>query len=144
MTPLGIKKSAFTLIELLLAVFILEIGLLGIAGFYAYSATITRTARNETTAANLASGLLDEESAKSYDALTVGAPATPTPYSTATPNPFANFQKLIDISYLDSNLNASYTQTEANQNMKKITVTIYWTEVSSQKNYQIATIKAKH
>ena len=53
------NRRAFTLIEVLLAIFVLEIGLLGIAGFYTYSFKITKIARMETTAANLASRLLD-------------------------------------------------------------------------------------
>lgn len=72
------KQKGFTLIEVLLAIFILEIGLLGIAGFYASSIKIIKTARNETTASNLASGLLDEELAIAYDNLQVSSPE-PTP-----------------------------------------------------------------
>lgn len=134
---------AFTLVEILLAVFILEIGLLGIAGFYAYSFQITKSARNQTTAANLAQGLLDEQYASSFDNLTVGAGSS-MPYSTDPNSPFAIFQKKIDIAYLDNNLVASYTLTSTNQYMKQITVTIYWSETSGPKQFQIATIKAKH
>jgi len=134
-------KKAFTLIEILLAVFVLEIGLLGIASFYTYSFKITKTARNETIAANLASGLLDEVLENSYPNMVVGE-GNKTAYE-ATPNsPFANFQKKIDIAYIDSNLSASYLPPDTN--MKKITVTIYWTQDSGERSFQIASIKAKH
>ncbi|KKQ73683.1 MAG: hypothetical protein US94_C0028G0001, partial [Berkelbacteria bacterium GW2011_GWB1_38_5] len=63
-------KKAFTLIEILLAVFVLEIGLLGIVTFYSYAIQVTKIARNETTAANLASGILDNELSAAYDNLT--------------------------------------------------------------------------
>lgn len=137
------RCHGFTLIEIMLAVFILEIGLLGIAGFYGYSLNVTKMARNQTTAANLASGLLDEQLANSFDTIIVGEGAK-TAYSTEINNPFSNFSKKIDIAYIDQNLSASYTESEANKNMKKITVTIYWQEQETERSWQIATIKAKH
>ena len=126
------KRSSFTLIEVLLAIFILEIGLLGIAGFYASSFKITKTARNETIASNLASGILDEELAIAYDNL------TPVPLTTFN-SPFDNWQKKVDIAYVDANLTEQATDTH----MKKITVTIYWQETGGEKNFQIASIKAE-
>lgn len=134
-------KKAFTLVEIMLAVFILEIGLLGVAGFYAKSLNISRTARNETTAANLAAGLLDEQSANNYSNLAVGE-GTKTAYSTEINNPFSNFSKKVDIAYINTSLVASYA--EPDTNMKKITATVYWQENGAERNFQIATIKAKH
>lgn len=135
------KNRAFTLVEILLAVFILEIGLLGVAGFYAKSLNISRTARNETTASNLASGLLDEQLANNYSNLVV-AEGTKTNYSPDISNPFYSWQKKIDIAYINTNLVASYS--EPDTNMKKITVTVYWQENGAERNFQIATIKARH
>lgn len=134
-------KKAFTLVEILLAVFILEIGLLGVAGFYAKSLNISRSARNETTAANLAAGLLDEQSANNYSNLAVGE-GTKTAYSTEINNPFSNFSKKVDIAYINTSLVASYA--EPDTNMKKITATVYWQENGAERNFQMATIKAKH
>lgn len=133
------KRSSFTLIEVLLAVFILEIGLLGIAGFYASSSKITKTARNETTASNLASGILDEELAIAYDNLIVSL-GTKTRYTDDATSPFYNWQKKVDITYVDTNLSEQATETH----MKKITVTIYWQETGSQKSFQTASMKAEH
>lgn len=133
------KKKAFTLVEILIAIFVLEIGLLGIASFYAYSFKISKIARNETTAANLASGLLDDELTIVYDNLPVGA-GTKVRYSTDQANPFYEWYKKIDIAYIDSNLAESVSDT----NMKKITVTVYWQESGSEKSFQTASIKAKH
>lgn len=136
-------RRSFTLVEIILAVFILEIGLLGVSGFYAYSLNIAKIARNETTAANLAQGLLDEELAISFDNLAVGA-GTKTDYSVDPASPFANFQKQVDVAYIDASLTPSYTQIPTNENMKKITVTVFWPQNESEKSFQLATIKAKH
>ncbi len=143
------KRSSFTLIEVLLAVFILEVGLLGIAGFYASSIKIIKTARNETIASNLASGLLDEESAISYDNLVVSSPApAPAPYSDDLDNPFHNWNKQIVISLIDANLldvnQGGICTEELPCNMKQITVTISWKENGQDKSFKTASIKAKH
>ncbi len=94
------KRSSFTLVEVLLAIFVLEIGLLGIAGFYTYSFKITKIARMETTAANLASGLLDEQLANAYDNIAVGS-GERTPYSPDENDPFHTFDKKIDVTFVD-------------------------------------------
>ena len=132
------KRSAFTLIEVLLAVFILEIGLLGIAGFYASSLKITKTARNETIASNLASGILDEELAIAYDNLEVKTESGQ--YSNDPANPFYSWNYEIRTVYIDDNLAEQIVET----NMKKIVVTVYWQEAGSQKSFQAASIKAEH
>ncbi len=136
-----IRRKAFTLVEILLAVFILEIGLLGVAGFYAKSLNISKTARNETTASNLASGLLDEQLENNYSNLSVGE-GTKTRYSSDSNDPFYNWHQKTDIAYIDSNLSASYS--EPDTNMKKVTITIYWMENTSERTFQIASIKARH
>lgn len=133
------KHLSFTLIEVLLAIFVLEIGLLGIAGFYTYSFKVARYARNETTAANLASGLLDEQLAISYDNLAVGA-GTKTGYTTDVNDPFYSWQKKIDMAFIDSNL----IEQPIDTHMKKITVTIYWQQDGAEKSFQTASIKAEH
>ncbi|KKQ90292.1 MAG: hypothetical protein UT15_C0016G0004 [Berkelbacteria bacterium GW2011_GWA1_39_10] len=134
-------KKAFTLIEILLAVFVLEIGLLGIVTFYSYAIQVTKIARNETTAANLASGILDNELSAAYDNLTVGA-GTKIKYSTDTTSPFYAWDKKIDVAYINSSLTESYNPPDTN--MKKIVVTIYWQESGNEKSFQTASIKAKH
>lgn len=134
-------RRAFTLVEILIAVFVLEIGLLGIASFYTYGFKITKTARNETIASNLATGLLDEQLSNNYDNLTIGA-GLKTKYSTDAASPFYNWDQKIDIAYIDTNLVESYA--EPDTNMKKVTVTIYWQTSDGEKNFQTASIKARH
>lgn len=129
------KFPGFTLLEVLIAVFILELGLLGIAGFYASSFKIIKTARNETIAANLASGVLDEQLAVSYDNIHSIERA---PYSSS--GLFSNWDKKVDITYVDQNL----AEQPGDTGMKKILVTVYWQEVTGEKSFQTATIKAKH
>ena len=133
------KRLTFTLIEVLLAVFILEIGVLAIATFYSYGFTIIKTARNETTASNLVSALLDSELSKNYDNIGVGLGVKQN-YTNDPLSPFYPWQKQVDVAYIDINLNKSTTD----PNMKKITATIYWQDKGVEKSLQTASIKARH
>lgn len=137
------SKKSFTIIETLLAIFILEVGILGISSIYANSFKISRVARNETIASNLAAGLLDEELANSYDNLSV-ASGEKTKYATDSSDPFYEWEKKIDIAYIGYDANKNLVEQLTETNMKKIVVTIYWKEISDEKSFQIATIKAKH
>lgn len=132
-------NQAFTLIEVLLASFVLEIGLLGIVGFYSYSFQISKIARQETTAANLASGLLDEKLAISYDNLPIG-PGSKIRYSADEASPFYDYFQKIDIVYITTNLSESAIDT----NMKKIVVTVFWPHGNGERSFQTATIKTRH
>ncbi len=132
-------RRSFSIIEVLIAIFILEIGILGIAGFYASSLRTARVARSETIASNLAAGLLDEELANTYDNLDP-IDGDEVRYSDVLGNPFYNWYKEIDVFWIDAELNQSLTD----QNMKKIIVTISWTEGTSKKIFQTASIKARH
>jgi len=129
----------FTIIEVLIAIFILEIGILGVASFFTTGFKITKTAREETIASNLAAGLLDEEVVNSFDNIPV-AIGSREKYSIDASSPFYNYEKKIDISYIDANLADSVAATE----MKKIVVTIYWINSGNEKSFQTATVKARH
>jgi len=132
-------KKAFTIIEVLIAIFILEVGILGVSSFFASGFKIIKNARTETIATNLGSGLLDETLANSFDNIPVGTVARQK-YSPNLGDPFYNYDKQIDTTYIDEYLNNSVTPTP----MKKIVVTIYWTIGNQSKTFQIATIKASH
>jgi len=133
-----LAKKAFTIIEVIIAIFILEVGILGVASLFASGFKIIKNARTETIAANLGSGLLDETLANSFDNIPVSTARER--YSIEQSDPFYNYEKQIETSYIDAALNNSVTPTQ----MKKIVVTIYWTVGNQQKTFQIASIKASH
>lgn len=130
-------RRAFTLLEIIIAIFVLEVGLLGVAKFYAYSFKISRIARNQTIASNLAGGVMEELVAENFDSdiLSVGQ-ADPVAYSAT--EPFNNFQKQININYLNP---ADLTNSDTPTDMKKIMVTILWQEGGNDAKFEIATIK---
>ena len=141
-------KRSFTIIEVLIAIFILEVGILGVSSFFASGFKIIKTARTETITSNLAAGLLDEQLATAYDNLTVGA-GTCQKYSTDINSPFYTWSQEIDIAYVNSNLDESYNLlidplTGSYTQMKKITVTVFWQEECQGKSLKTAAIKASH
>lgn len=131
-------KKGFTLVEVVVAIGVLTIGVLGVSGFFAYSSKISRSSSNTSIASNLTSGLIDEEIAKSYEELAPGNGAK-VKISTDPANPFYNFSKQINISLIDSNLAASATDL----GLKKIDVIVSYQEGSSEKNVQMSTIKTR-
>ncbi len=133
------NKQGFSLLEVLLAVFLLEIGLLAVASFYSYSMQVTKYARNQTTAANLAQGILDEELSITYENLPIGT-STKERYSLDASSPFYNWEKQVSVTYIDLNL----TEQSFDTNMKKIIVTIFFQESGTEKSIQTASIKARH
>lgn len=130
-------KKAFTLVEVVVAIGVLMVGVLGVASFFAYSVKIARSASNTSIATNLAQGLIEEESSKSYDELTPQTGAK-TDYTSNADSPFNKFQEQINISLIDTDLNES----ETDIGLKKIEVIIYYHEGNSEKNVQMATVKA--
>lgn len=130
------KNAGFTLIEVIVAVIVLMIGVLGISFFFANSSHLTRLASNTSIASNLDQGLIEQEKAKSYGELTVGNGSV-QPVSTDTTSPFSKFTKQINISLVDSNLNPSSTDI----GLKKIDCFIYWQEGTEQRNVSMSTLE---
>lgn len=130
------NKKGFTITEIIVAITVFSIGVLGIAAFFASSSQTTRNSSNLSIASNIASGLVDEELSQTYDSLIVGNGAK-TPVSTDTASPFNKFQKQINISLVDSNLNPSATDI----GLKKIDIFVYYNEGTTERNIETATLK---
>ncbi len=133
------SQKAFTIIEILVSIFILEVGILAIGSFFTFGYKITKNARTETIASNLGAGLLDETLANSFDNISVETGVRER-YSLEQDDPFFNYDKRIDANYIDATLANSTSPTQ----MKKITVTIYWNISGQEKTYQIVAVKASH
>ena len=131
-------EKGFTLTEVIVAMGIFSIGVLGIFSFFTYSSQTIRVARSETTGSNLANGFLEEELAKSYGELIPGTSAK-TRVSDNPASPYYNYQKQIEITLIDSDLNNSVTDL----GLKKIIISIFWPQGSYEKSIQSATIKTQ-
>jgi len=126
------------MVEIVVAMGVLLVGVLGIASFFAVSSKVERSASNTSIASNLAQGLLDQENSKSYDELIPGTGAQ-IKVSNDQNSPFYRFTQQINISWINSSLATSQTDV----GLKKIDVFIYYQEGSTTKNVQMSTIKTK-
>lgn len=131
------------MVEIVVAIGVLAVGVVGVSYFFAGSTRITRSASNTSVASNLGQGVLDEKTVKSYNDPELNpGDGSETEFSNDSASPFYNFSKRVNISCVDINLLATDC-TVIPSPMKKIDVIIYWNEGNSEKNLQFSTIKAK-
>lgn len=128
-------QKAFTIIEVIVALTVLTIGVLGVQSFFATSSRLTTAANHMSTASNLAQGLLDSQIALSYTEL-IPSIGDKVPVSTDPNGPFNKYLKQINISLIDRDLNSSVTDV----GLKKINVIVYYPESGSEKNVELSTI----
>lgn len=132
-------KKAFTIIEIIVAITVLAVGVLGISVFFSLSLKVTDSANHVTTASNLAQGVVDTELTLSYDNLSVGN-GTRVRFSTDPTNPYYNYYETVNVSFINPDLTPNNAP---DVGLKKIEVIIDWLEGTNPKNVQISTIKAK-
>ena len=132
--------TGFTMVEIVVAIGVLAIGVVGIAYFFSGSTRMTRSASNTSVAANLAQSVIEEETTKNYDNI---ASVSETKFSQDATDPFYKFSKRVDVSCVDI-INLAPTDCAGSPSpMKKINVYIFWSEGNSSKNLFLSTIKAK-
>ena len=131
-TPSKRLRRGFSLIEVLVAVLVLSLGLLGLAGLQMASMKFNHSAHQRTDAVTLASDIFDcirsnKVAASSY---VISASATPTA-GTVAGDDLTNWRTRITMA-----LGASATGAVASDAEGKYTVTITWKDASSDSNNQ--------
>lgn len=131
-------KKAFTIVEIIVAITVLTVGVLGVATFFANSSTLSRAANHISTASNLAQGIIDEQLTKSYGELVAGT-GTKVRVSEEQSSPYYQYYKQVDIILIDSNLAASGSDI----GLKQIIVKVFYQEGEVEKNIEMSTIKVR-
>jgi prepilin-type N-terminal cleavage/methylation domain-containing protein len=131
-------RKGFSLIEVLVALTIFGFCTIAVMGYFVYADKANRISKDTTIATNLAQSLLDDRLNVPYNNLLVQSGAK-TNYSGDSTNPYYRFFKKIDVSLIDSNLQASANDV----GLKKIDVYLSWQEGSSERSVQLSTIKAR-
>lgn len=126
------------MVEVVVAIFILAIGVLAVASFFANSSRLARLASNQSLASNLAQGYIDQELIKSYDESIPGQSAI-VKITNDSSSTLYNFSEQTTITLIDQNLN----EVSSDLGLKKIEVAIFYQEGLGQKNVTLATIKTK-
>jgi len=115
-------QRGLSLIEAMLAVVVLMIGVLVAVDLFPAALKISKNAEQATIAANLAQSKIEEMFSLGYDNISVGTVEAKHRLSSDSANPFYNFQRQTDTSFVNGNLAYSAAPT----GLKKITVTVYW------------------
>lgn len=118
-----IDHRGIGMIEALMAVTILSVGIIAIVTLFPLSLKVSRTAEQETIAANLAQAKIEEMFSIGFDNITIGTIEAKHRLATTSTNPFYDYQRQTTSEYVDANLNHSTSTT----GMKKISVIMYWT-----------------
>lgn len=116
------NNQGISIIEAVLATAVLAIGILSIITLFPMALKISRGAEQETVAANLAQGKIEEIFSLGYENIATGTIEERHRLSTDPANPFYNYERQTVSQLVDGDLNNSVTDL----GLKKITVTMYW------------------
>lgn len=138
------KKLGFTPIELLIAVFILAVGIVGVLSMFPMATRTGKFAQMNSTAIWLGQAKIEELISKSYEDLLIGT--TSEPYN-SIPN-FLSYKRITEVHCVNSNFeqaSCDYDKTNDPYPMKKIKVTVFWRSPfgPSEKNVSIIALIAK-
>lgn len=148
------RQAGITLIESMIAVFVLSVGLLGIAGLHGASLSTGQSALNRTRAVLLADDLLERMHANrtavlSYDGWNI--PAAPTPLTVINPyngasteeldrNSWTNLLQHRDTGLPQGRATVAVTQRAGTASVFDVTVTITWRENNRDEQYLIRSL----
>jgi Tfp pilus assembly protein PilV len=135
------NQIGLSIIEIMVAFSILVVAFIGLVQSFPFGLSINKAAENATIASYLAQGKIEEMISLGYDNINVGVLEAKQRLSDNEDNYLYHYQRRIEVSYVDSNLDNSVSDT----GMKKISVIIYYTNSLSktEKNYRIETLVVK-
>lgn len=112
-------QKGITLIELLVAVFILSVGVFAVITIFPFGAKLIRSSEMTAEAVMLAQEKIEESSAESYSDIAVGTFNEPSLLP-----PFENFSVEKKVSYVDPS--SEMQEIAADKGIKKVEVTVSW------------------
>lgn len=133
------NKSGFTLIETMVAIFVLTIGILAIIQAFPLGTNIQKSSQMQTVALELSQSKMEEIISKSYKEILINIENEPYGFD---PN-FAALRRETSVNYFDPN-NPEIVPDE-DLGIKKIEVKVFWHSplVLTEKNVVLATFISK-
>ena len=128
MPSLKQKQEGFSLIEVLVSIFIVAIGILAIIQLFPLGMNINSSSERLSVASSLAQTKIEELLSESYNDLPVGT-AEARHFLSA---PYSIYERQTTINYLGANLAPSSTD----QGLKKIVVTVYYPSILQSESSQ--------
>lgn len=130
------KSKGFTLIEILIAVFVLATGVVTIMQAFPLGSYIQKSAQLNTVASELAQSKMEEILSQSYGDISTGVVEEPYGFVPSAPS----FKRKTEITYFDPN--SPGTPPASDSGIKKITITVFWHSPLGiqERNVQIANL----
>lgn len=132
------KSKGLTLIEVIIAIFVLSIGFISVLQLYPLGIKTSRTSYHQSVASAIAQGKIEEIFSKNYDEI-VDIP--PQKVNTNPNSPFYLYTWQANVSFVDPSNNLQEIQTD--KGIKRIEIVISWNEANKQKRYIINTLYTK-
>lgn len=127
-------KSGLTLVEALVATTVLLVGVIAVIQLFPTGLSAIRLSRNETMATNLVQGKIEDLKALPYANVNI---ETRAPVSANPASPYYHFERATQVSLIDGNLNPSILDV----GLKKVIVTVYWSEKGQDQTISATYIK---
>lgn len=129
-------ETGLSLLEIMVSFTILVLVFIALMQSFPLALTINKTAENATKASYLAQAKLEELNSLGYSNIAVGAVEAKHRLSETAADYLYYFQRQTNISYVDGNLQTSAADT----GLKKITVTVFYTNALSKTEKSYTTI----
>jgi prepilin-type N-terminal cleavage/methylation domain-containing protein len=128
-------RRGFTAVELLIAMTLFTVGLLSVIQVIPANRRLLAQSGNLTQAAFLAQEQIESLYAVPFSGLTTGTYAARAAIDQSSSSPYAGYEREITVQNVDASLAVTGTDT----GLKLVTVTVYWSEGSVARQYQIGT-----
>jgi prepilin-type N-terminal cleavage/methylation domain-containing protein len=133
------NEKAFTLMELLVAIFVLSVGIIAVLQAFPLGAKIQKSAQMTTIALNLAQGRMEETLSNSYEELIIGTTTEDYGFSESQPD----FKRVTVINYFNPDNPGIVPGSDLG--IKKIDITVYWKSSLGigEKDVKISTLSSQ-
>ncbi|CAN5125632.1 hypothetical protein BH11PAT4_BH11PAT4_0810 [soil metagenome] len=135
------KLRAFTFLELLIALTLFIFGMVSLLQIFPANRKLLKQTAGTTQATFLAQEQLEKLKDDSYASLTVGTYLPRAVVTSDTTSPFNAYEREVVVSYINP---TTYATSGTNLGLKKIVVTMYWTEGTVSRNFSLSTYASQN
>src|ERR1044072_6566198 len=129
------RRPDFTFLELLIAVSLFTVGMVSVLQIFPVNRRLLTQSTQTTQASFLAQEQIEKVRNVAYADLTTGSYEPRAAVSADSTSPLAQYERETEVSLLDTN--TAVTATDVG--LKKIVVTVYWTERNISRQYSLST-----
>lgn len=130
------RKQAFTFLELLIALTLFVFGMVSLLQIFPANRKLLTQTSQTTQAAFLAQQQLEVLKDQEFSSLTTGTYLPRAVVTSDTGSPYNQFEREVIIAHINP---TTYAVSGTSTGLKRVTVTIYWTEGSIARTYPLST-----